>query len=200
MRILILGATGRTGAAVLRALPADVQAVAALRTASDVVRVAEAACPVRPAVVDIDDAGSLRAVLQGCDVVVNAIRLREQIAPEALVDLHERLVAAGAGQADPPRIVTVGGAGALRLPDGSRFWQRPEFPAVTLPRGRAHAALRDHLEASAGQGWAYLIPPPAYDPAGPATGRVVEWAPSADESAFLRRAVSYADFGAAVAS
>lgn len=56
------------------------------------------------------------------------------------------------------------------------------------------------MEASAGQGWAYLIPPPAYDPAGPATGRVVEWAPSADESAFLRRAVSYADFGAAVAA
>ncbi len=200
-RVVILGATGRTGTAVLRALPADVHAVAALRDRSDVSRLPAVACDVEHAVVDPFEARGLRDVLDDDAVIVNAIRLREDIPAGALIDLHASLVAAGSALGRPPRIVTVGGAGALHMADGRRCWQSPGFPPQTLPRGRAHAALRDHLESSGRTAdTTYLIPPPAYDPDGPATGRYTEWDPSPDETAFTTRSISYADFGVAVAA
>ena len=42
-------------------------------------------------------------------------------------------------------------------------------------------------------------PAPAYDPDGPATGRWERVPPAKDETSFTARAISYADFGAAVA-
>src|SRR5690606_35700550 len=81
------------------------------------------------------------------------------------------------------------------------FWEHPMFPRPTLPRGRAHAAFRDHLESGrAGEAWAYLIPPPAYQPHGPARGHWQATAPSTDESVFTTHAISYADLGRAVAA
>lgn len=202
-RILLLGATGRTAAAVLAALPDTVGVTAALRTPADVKRLADTVASLLPQVVDIADGVSLRRAMDGVDVVVNAIRLREDIDSTALVCLHDRLVTASIATNgdDPPRMVTVGGAGALRLPGGARFWEHPTFPSPTLPRGRAHAALRDHLESGrAGEAWAYLIPPPAYQPHGPARGHWQATAPSTDESVFTTHAISYADFGRAVAA
>ena len=198
-RILILGATGRTGAAILQALPADAEVTAALRDRADTGRLAKTAASLDTAVVGLTSTTSLRQAMDGVAVVVNAIRLREDIAPTELIDLHERLLAAVETRGRACRVVTVGGAGALRLPGGERFWQSPAFPRATLPRGHAHAALRDHLEAgNAGDTWAYLIPPPAYVPDGPATGRREIVPPALDETAFTDRAISYADFGAAV--
>lgn len=199
-RILILGATGRTGTAVLENLPADVTTIAALRTPHDVHRLSSPGNAITHVTVDITDLDSLRNALNDVTVVVNAVRLRGDIHESELIDLHERIVTAGeqAGGGSP-RIVTVGGAGALRLPEGRRFWESPAFPQATLPRGRAHAALRDHLETvHAEDAWTYLIPPPTYDPDGTATGRWERFAPSSDESAFTTRAISYADVGAAV--
>ncbi|WP_145942874.1 NAD(P)-dependent oxidoreductase [Corynebacterium glyciniphilum] len=199
--ILVLGATGRTGSAVLSNLPPDVTTIVALRAPEDGARLPALKKPPARVRVDINDEISLRNALDTVEVVVNAIRLRGNIPTDGLVTLHDRILAAGRqARGKAPRIVTVGGAGALRLPGGHRFWESPTFPHTTLPRGRAHAALRDHLEtAHTGGEWAYLIPPPTYDPDGAATGRWERSVPGPDESAFTRRAVSYADFGAAVA-
>lgn len=198
-RVLVLGATGRTGSATLSALPTGVHAIAALRAATDVDRLPATRTTLSHLTVDLDDVASLRRAITGVDTIVNAIRLRVDIAETALVDLHERLLDASRGAR--PRIVTVGGAGALRLPDGTRFWRHSAFPVRTLPRGRAHAVLRDRLERSrVDTAWSYLIPPPDYRPDGPATGRYSTWWPSTDESAFTEQAISYADFGAAVAA
>lgn len=200
-RLLLLGATGRTGAAILDALPAGVDVTAAVREPTDSNRLANTAAAVSNAVIDISDVDSLRGAMGGIDVVVNAIRLRDDIAPTELIALHERIREAGNSvQNGTPRIVTVGGAGALRL-RGTRFWHRPEFPQTTLPRGRAHAALRDHLEfGSSGDTWTYLIPPPTYDPDGPRTGHWELTTPAKNEADFTARAISYADFGIATAA
>ncbi len=200
-RILILGATGRTGAAILAHLPAGIEATAALRDPADTTRLAKTAASLTSTVVNIAENASLTQAMHGIDVVMNAIRLREDIAPTELVAVHDRLIEASTkANGAPARIVTVGGAGALRLPGDRRFWQDPRFPEPTLPRGRAHAMLRDHLEAgNAGSEWAYLIPPPVYEPEGPTTARWELVSPSTDETAFTRQAISYADFGAAVA-
>ncbi len=200
MRVLLLGATGRSGAAILAAFPAGAEVVAALRRPTDTSRLAASAATVVPAVVDLDDTAGLAAAARGVDAVVNAVRLLGPLPADALVGLHDRLVAASGGPGEAaPLVVTVGGAGSLHLPGLGRFWQHPAFPAETLPRGRAHARLRDHLESgAAGPRWAYLVPPAAYDPAGPRLGTYDTTDPSADEIAFLGRSIGYADFAAAV--
>ena len=195
-RVLVLGATGRAGSAICIELSTDVQVVAALRTADDVDRLADTP-PRETALLDLADPASIRLASEGVDVVVNAVRLREDIAPDALVSLHENIRTA---IADDVWVVTVGGAGALHLHDGRRFWPHPAFPATTLPRGVAHAHLRNHLESSSDTRWTYVIPPPAFDPDGPRTGRYESRDPSGDESVFARTGrISYADFALAAA-
>jgi len=198
-RVLVLGATGRSGSAVISHLSGRVEIVAGLRTEVDRSRLPGDACIAGTALVDLASIASLQRAMRGVDAVVNAIRLREDIPATALVDLH-RLILGAAPGARPPLVVTVGGAGSLHLPGGRRFWQSSAFPARTLPRGRAHAELRDHLEAGyAGRHWAYLIPPPAFVPEGRATGGYRVWRPSGDESGFTRRSIGYADFALALA-
>lgn len=196
-RVLVLGATGRAGSAIITELPADSEVTAALRSGTDTDRLPERAQGPAARVVDIDDPASIRAAAHDVEVIVNAIRLRGDIAPDALVRLHDCVQAA----APDAWIVTVGGAGSLHLPGGRRFWEHPSFPARTLPRGIAHARLRDHLASgAAGERWTYLIPPPAFDPEGPRTGHVATTRPSADETAFATSgAISYADFAVAAA-
>ena len=171
-RVLVLGATGRSGSAVISHLSGRVEIVAGLRTEVDRSRLPGDACIAGTALVDLASIASLQRAMRDMDAVVNAIRLREDIPATALVD----------------------------LPGQRRFWQSPTFPTRTLPRGRAHAELRDHLEAGyAGRHWAYLIPPPAFVPEGQATGGYRVWRPSGDESGFIRRTIGYTDFALAVA-
>ncbi|MEU3229567.1 NAD(P)-dependent oxidoreductase [Nocardiopsis alba] len=199
-RVTILGATGRSGSAVLELLPPHTRITATLRRPGDRSRLPATEREITEVVVDVEDPASLRRAVADADVVVNAVRMRGDIDPSALVELHERVVEAADPSSGPaPFIVTVGGAGSLRLPDGTRFWQSPAFPERTLPRGRAHARLRDHLEEGRdGEKWAYLIPPPAFDPDGPRTKNHRVWPGAADESAFLERSIGYVDFAEAV--
>ena len=198
-RVLVLGATGRSGSAVISHLSGRGEIVAGLRTDVDRSRLPGDACIAGTALVDLASIATLKRAMRGVDAVVNAIRLREDIPATALVDLHHLILDAAPGP-HPPLVVTVGGAGSLHLPGQRRFWQSPTFPARTLPRGRAHAELRDHLEAGyAGRHWAYLIPPPAFIPEAPATGGYRVRQPSGDESGFIRRTIGYTDFALAVA-
>ena len=197
--ILVLGATGRTGRFVCKYRPDDATVYAGLRQASYVE--GQRSLPDgadAPRVVDIDDHTSLSTALEGVDVVVNAIRLREDIATSALVELHQSIVAAR----DTSRalsIVHVGGAGALHMDDGRRFWETPGFPAITLPRGIGHARLRDYLEQHEQPcQWVYLIPPPQYVPDGPYQGRYSRIPGGEREQTFLTDGISYEDFAAAL--
>ena len=197
--VLLLGATGRTGAALLRHRPPNLRLYAGVRPGDGAQppSVPERADDARA--IDLTDPARMRQALIGIDVVVNAIRLRGDIPQAALSDLHDRIVDAREGLSEP-LIIHVGGAGALRMGGGRRFWQEPAFPAVTLPRGIAHAALRDHLESEARpRRWAYLIPPPSYRPEGRFTGGYRRRRPSDDEHDFARASISYEDFALALA-
>ncbi|MFD0558136.1 hypothetical protein FB566_3429 [Stackebrandtia endophytica] len=197
-RALVLGATGRAGSAVVAELSTHTRVVAAMRVPTDVERLPATTAPFETVIVDLDDPVGIAAAAQDVDVVVNAIRLREDIPPTALIELHESIREMSPADA---HIVTVGGAGSLHLPDGRRFWQHPAFPARTLPRGIAHSRLRDHLESDrGGTRWSYLIPPPAFDPDGPREGRFHAARPAGDESRFAQTgAIGYADFAVATA-
>lgn len=195
--ILLLGATGRTGSSILSQLSEyeHIKVTAALRISSDISRLSGT---IQTAIVDIDSISSLHHAVAQADIIVNAIRLRGNIAPTALVDLDKRIRKA-ASPAKTPLIITIGGAGSLNIPNGKRFWQDSAFPRRTLPRGIAHAMLRNYLDESyPEESWTYLIPPPAYISKGPRTGYYQRSAPSNDEREFLNRSISYDDFAIAV--
>lgn len=195
--ILLLGATGRTGSSILSQLSEyeHIKVTAALRISSDISRLSGT---IQTAIVDIDSISSLHHAIAQADIIVNAIRLRGNIAPTALVDLDKRIRKA-ASPAKTPLIITIGGAGSLNIPNGKRFWQDSAFPRRTLPRGIAHAMLRNYLEESYPEdSWTYLIPPPAYIATGPRTGYYQRNVPSNDERDFLNRSISYDDFAIAV--
>ena len=180
--ILVLGATGRTGRLILKHRPDNAPVYAGLWQASYAEgrrSLPDGADASR--VVDIDDQTSLSTALEGIDIVINAIRLRDDIAASALVELHQSIVAAR----DTSRelyVVHVGGAGALHMDDGRRFWETPGFPAVTLPRGIGHAHLRDYLEQHEQQCQGRYSRIPAGD----------------REQTFLTDGISYEDFAVAL--
>jgi len=196
-RLLVLGATGRAGSAVVTELSGISDVTVAVRSREDVPRLPGRVHAHAVRIVDIDDLYSIRAAAQRVDVIVNAIRLRAHIAPDALIRVHTRIRTAS----PHAHIVTVGGAGSLHLPNGRRFWEQADFPRRTLPRGIAHARLRDHLESGAsGEHWTYLVPPPVFKPDGPRTGRAMSLTPSVDETEFaMTSSISYADFAVAAA-
>lgn len=151
--VLLLGATGRTGTALLRHRPRNARLHLGVRIRGGT-RPSSVPDGDDVRAIDLTDPVLMRAALSGIDVVVNAIRLPGEIPATALIDLHERIATARderREEREGPLIIHVGGAGSLHLGDGRRFWQDPAFPAVTLPRGVAHAALRDHLESGGGR-------------------------------------------------
>lgn len=198
--VLILGATGRTGVSVLQQLSTNehIQVIAAVRQDSDILRLPKTKSPIQTKPVDINNISSLHHAVENTDVIVNAIRIRGDIPENTLVELDKRIRKAADGRKNLT-IITVGGAGSLKMSNGKRFWQDDAFPERTLPRGRAHSRLRDYLETlPSPKSWAYLIPPPAYIPNGLRVGSYQRWDASNDEMSFLKKSISYEDFATAV--
>lgn len=198
--VLILGATGRTGASVLQQLSEykHIQVFAALREESDISRLPKTKYPIQTRLVDINNISSLHRATEKADVIVNAIRMRGEIPETTLVDLDKRIQKAVSGR-ENLLTITVGGAGSLKMHNGKRFWQDIAFPERTLPRGKAHTRLRDYLETLPdSESWAYLIPPPAYIPDGLRVGGYKRWKALNDEIEFLKKSISYEDFATAV--
>ena len=131
-RVLVLGATGRSGSAVISHLSGRVEIVAGLRTDVDRSRLPGDAGITGTALVDLASIATLQRAIRGMNVVVNAIRLREDIPATALVALHH-LILDATPSTHPPLVVTVGGAGSLHLPGGSGSRR-------TSPPGHGHGA------------------------------------------------------------
>lgn len=221
-KVLVLGATGRTGHLVIEelSLKSNIQVVAALRKSEDILRLPKIKKTIESVIVDTESIESLKASMEDIDVIVHAIRLRGDISSDALVELDQRIRKAIFDRQPIPMVI-VGGAGSLIRKDGSRFWQDYRFSQATLPRGIAHEKLRNHLEKQTFKdSWTYLIPPPAYIPDGEKLGGYQKYCPipeeqdftgeamalqSPDEKSvalseeeFLTKTISYADFVLAI--
>ena len=183
--VLLLGATGRTGTALLRHRPRNARLHLGVRIRGGT-RPSSVPDGDDVRAIDLTDPVLMRAALSGIDVVVNAIRLPGEIPATALIDLHER-IATARDEREGSLIIHVGGAGSLHLGDGRRFWQDPDFPLESGGGSRGSS------------NWAYLIPPPVYVPEGRFTGAYRRLAPSDDERALLRSTISYEDFSLALA-
>ena len=131
-RVLVLGATGRSGSAVISHLSGRVEIVAGLRTEVDRSRLPGDACITGTALVDLASIASLQRAMRDMDAVVNAIRLREDIPATALVDLHRLILGAAPGA--PPPLVVTGYAG--------RHWAYLIPPPAFVPEGQATGGYR----------------------------------------------------------
>jgi len=69
-----------------------------------------------------------------------------------------------------PRVLIVGGAGSLLIPDGVRVMDTPEFPEMFKPEALAHADGLAYWRTVNDVDWTYVSPPAIFEP-GERTGR-----------------------------
>jgi len=145
-KIAIIGATGRAGSQLLEE---------ALRRGHSVTAIArnpaklEGRAGVTPVALDIKDAAALQQALVGHDVVLSAAHF-SGIPAETLLG--------PAKKAGVKRVLVVGGAGSLLLPDDSRVIDSPDFPEAYKAEASAGAVYLETLRQEKDLDWTFLSP------------------------------------------
>ena len=144
--IAIIGATGRAGSQLLEeALRRGHRVTAIARNTSGVMA--------RPSVVakDVDalDSHALQAAVQGHDVVISAAHFATVPASAVIGPVK---------QAGVPRLLVVGGAGSLLLPDGKRVIDSEGFPEEYRAEASAGAQFLAQLREETALDWTFLSP------------------------------------------
>jgi len=155
--IALLGATGNVGSRLLdEALTRGHRVTALVR---DPARLAA-----RPDLIVVaGDVTDLQAApaLAGHEVLISSLRFAD-IAPDTLIDF--------ARATGIPRLLIVGGAASLNLPDGSRLFDAPAFPAEYRSEAGAGIATLDALRGVSDLDWVFVSPQMVFAP-GTRTGR-----------------------------
>ncbi|MEU5023706.1 NAD(P)-dependent oxidoreductase [Streptomyces milbemycinicus] len=162
--IAVFGANGTIGSAIVReALDRGHTVTAVVR---DPAKVTERHANLSVTTGDVLDAQSVAAAARGHDVVVSAVGGGDgpghiaTIKPAA-VALTEGLRTLG-GQA--PRLITVGGAGSLRTPDGKQVWDAPGLPDFLLQIMHAHGDALDYYRTVTDIDWTNISPAAMIEP------------------------------------
>ena len=160
MQILILGATGMIGSRITaEAASRGHHVTAASRSGT-----APGSDNVAPLALDLHDIPALQKAVAGQDVVIATASARKTDDPYAETDAYAQALVDGLGDT---RLIMVGGAGSLNLPDGTPV-------ADTLPDAYAHEAKAmrrayDRLLAPSALNLTFITPPFMIQP-GPRTG------------------------------
>lgn len=182
--IALLGATGNVGSRLLdEALSRGHQLTALVREPARLASRADLTVVVG----DVKDPQAAKA-LSGHDVLISSLRFAD-IAPDTLIDF--------ARATGIPRLLIVGGAASLSLPDGSRLFDAPAFPAEYRSEAGAGIATLDALRGVSDLDWVFVSPQMVFAP-GSRTGRF-----RLGEDALLFDAagdshISYEDFAVAL--
>jgi len=145
-KIAIIGATGRAGSQLLEE---------ALRRGHSVTAIARDTARVGPREdvisrnVDVLDANALQAAVAGHDVVISTA--------------HFATIPAGAvigpvKNAGVKRLLVVGGAGSLLLPDGTRVIDSKGFPEAYKAEASAGALFLENLRQEKDLDWTFVSP------------------------------------------
>ena len=150
-KIAIIGATGRAGSQLLEEALRRGHTVTAIARNTDKLGV-------RPGVtvkqVDALDADALQHAISGSDVVISAAHF---------ATLPASAVIGPVKKAGVKRLLVVGGAGSLLLPDGSRVIDSPGFPAEYKAEASAGADFLETLRQETELDWAFLSPSALFD-------------------------------------
>ncbi|MGO4002248.1 MULTISPECIES: NAD(P)-dependent oxidoreductase [Pseudomonas] len=145
-KIAIIGATGRAGSQLLEEALRRGHSVTAI--ARDTSKLGERAGVVSKNV-DVLDAQALQAAVAGHDVVISAAHF---------ATIPASAVIGPVKQAGVKRLLVVGGAGSLLLPDGSRVIDAPNFPAEYKAEASAGAQFLEALRQEQELDWSFLSP------------------------------------------
>jgi putative NADH-flavin reductase len=145
-KIAIIGATGRAGSQLLEE---------ALRRGHSVTAIARDTSKIAPRegvvsmTVDALDAAALQAAVAGHDVVISAAHF---------ATLPASAVVGPVKKAGVKRLLVVGGAGSLLLPDGTRVIDSEGFPEAYKAEASAGAEFLGHLRQEQQLDWTFLSP------------------------------------------
>jgi putative NADH-flavin reductase len=145
-KIAIIGATGRAGSQLLEEALRRGHSVTAI--ARDTSKIAPREGVVSKAV-DALDATALEAAIAGHDVVISAAHF---------ATLPASAVVGPVKKAGVKRLLVVGGAGSLLLPDGTRVIDSKGFPEAYKAEAGAGAEFLDNLRQEKDLDWTFLSP------------------------------------------
>lgn len=144
--IAIIGATGRAGSQLLEEALRRGHSVTAI--ARDTSKIGQRAGVVNKNV-DALDAQALQAAIAGHDVVISAAHF---------ATLPASAVIGPVKQAGVKRLLVVGGAGSLLLPDGTRVIDSKGFPEEYKTEASAGAQFLENLRKEKELDWTFLSP------------------------------------------
>ena len=145
-KIAIIGATGRAGSQLLEEALRRGHSVTAI--ARDTSKIGEREGVVSKNV-DALDADALQAAVAGHDVVISAAHFST---------LPASAVIGPVKQAGVKRLLVVGGAGSLLLPNGTRVIDSEGFPAEYKAEAGAGAEFLETLRQEKDLDWSFLSP------------------------------------------
>lgn len=163
-KIALFGANGTIGSRVLReALDRGHQVTAVVRDPSKVTVEHPALTVVTG---DVLDPKSVAAAAQGQDVVVSAVGGGDGPGHIATIKpAAESLVEGLRTLGDTaPRLITVGGAGSLRTPDGKQVWDTEGLPEFLLQIMHAHGDALDFYRTVSDVRWTNVSPAGTIEP------------------------------------
>ncbi|KTT66141.1 3-beta hydroxysteroid dehydrogenase [Pseudomonas oryzihabitans] len=149
--IALLGATGNVGSRLLDEALARGHSVAAL--VRDPARLAPRT-GLTVATGDVAHSDNAQALV-GHEVLISSLRFAD-VAPATLIDF--------ARAAGIPRLLIVGGAASLSLPDGTRLFDAPAFPAEYRSEAGAGIATLEALREVSDLDWVFVSPQMVFFP------------------------------------
>ncbi|MDX3096840.1 NAD(P)H-binding protein [Streptomyces sp. ME01-24h] len=156
--ITLYGAAGTIGSRVLEeALRRGHRVTAVVR---DPARLTVAHPALTVAAGDVLDPVSVAEHARGVDVVVSAVGGGDGPGHQALIKASFEALVAGLRMLGPdaPRMITVGGAGSLRTPDGKQVWDAEGLPEFVLQIMHAHGDALDYVRTVSDVKWTNLSP------------------------------------------
>jgi len=147
MEIAVFGATGKTGRPLCAQLLAAGHTVRAFSHSGDPVD------GVDNQSLDVRDVTAVTGAVKGVDAIVSVIGGELETRPKGITSLI-----AAARIRRVPRLIGVGGAGALDGPGGGLLMDQPWFPEQMKPVTRMHRKCIELLEASKLE-WTFICPP-----------------------------------------
>ncbi|MFE5872387.1 NAD(P)-dependent oxidoreductase [Streptomyces roseifaciens] len=157
-KIALFGANGTIGSRVLReALNRGHQVTAVVR---DPAKITEKHENLSVATGDVLDPASVRAAAEGQDVVVSAVGGGDGPGHVATIEPAAKSLVAGVRALGDkaPRLISVGGAGSLRTPDGKQVWDAEGLPEFLLQIMHAHGDALDYYRTVTDVRWTNLSP------------------------------------------
>ncbi|GAA3055540.1 hypothetical protein FHS39_002942 [Streptomyces olivoverticillatus] len=163
-RIALFGATGTIGSRILReALDRGHQVTAVVR---DPAKLTEQRTDLTVTTGDVLDPASVAEAAKGQDVVVSAVGGGDGPGHVATIEPAAKSLVAGVRTlgGDAPRLITVGGAGSLRTPDGKQVWDAEGLPEFLLQIMHAHGDALEYYRTVEDVRWTNISPAALIEP------------------------------------